>query len=238
VTRPGGITLQRMTDHGAIRDLFVWIPKTAGSSLAAWLNPAGMPELSVLSALIHDPTRYRELASYPVTTFGHIDVDSLIERGDLTSAQLDDCWAFAVVRNPFSRIVSLHRYLIALGWLHPETDLVSFLREVALGVARVGPYNHIGLSQANLQTDWLNQVHWAGPTNVYRCEDLGALVRDLRQRHPELGDDLPVLNESKTGTKHQAPKLAIPMIQEIYATDFLELGYSFDPELATDIEWL
>jgi len=124
-----------MTDHGAIRDLFVWIPKTAGSSLAAWLNPAGMPELGVLSELLHDPNRYSELAQYPVTTFGHIDVDSLIERGDLTSAQLADCWAFAVVRNPFSRVVSLHRYLITLGWLAPETDLVQFLREVAGGVA-------------------------------------------------------------------------------------------------------
>jgi hypothetical protein len=226
-----------MTDEPVIRDLFVWIPKTAGSSLAAWLNPAGMPELSVLSDLLHDPTRYRELATYPVTTFGHIDVDSLIERGDLTSAQLDDCWAFAVVRNPFSRVVSLHRYLIALGWLAPETDLVQFLREVASGVAPVGPYNHIGLSQANLQSAWLKQEHWAGPTHVFRAEELGALVGELRQRHPQLSDDLPVLNESKPGKKHQATKLAIPMIREIYADDFLELGYSFDPELASDIEW-
>jgi len=227
-----------MTDHGAIRDLFVWIPKTAGSSLAAWLNPAGMPELGVLSELLHDPNRYSELAQYPVTTFGHIDVDSLIERGDLTSAQLADCWAFAVVRNPFSRVVSLHRYLITLGWLAPETDLVQFLREVAGGVAPVGPYNHIGLSQANLQTDWLKQEHWAGPTNIYRCEDLGALVRDLRQRHPQLSDDLPVLNESRSGARHQATKLAVPLIREIFSTDFLELGYSFDPALATDVEWL
>jgi len=34
------------------------------------------------------------------------------------------------------------------------------------------------------------------------------------------------------------PELAVPLIREIFSTDFLELGYSFDPALATDIEWL
>lgn len=96
-------------DHSAI---FVHIPKTAGQSVEQmFLDDLGLTweeRAPLLLRLNQDP-------NWGPERMAHLLAREYVELGHLTQAQFDRYYKFAVVRNPYDRLISTYRYLQGLG---------------------------------------------------------------------------------------------------------------------------
>ena len=135
--------------------LYLWIPRTAGTSLwdACERHNAGTQRIGAVKG--------RRFAPHcRVTTFQHCYVPSFLEEGMFTRKWLDAQFKFAVVRNPWARLVSVFHHLRQGRKNQQEAlcgmDWLAFCNVVCLGVrveppGRRTPY----LSYACPQTAWL-----------------------------------------------------------------------------------
>ena len=205
---------------------FIWIPKTAGSSLFVWLNT----EVGMLK--LKEPEKYRAFPGYGAVTFSHCHYLSLREAGFVSDEYHNRAFRFSVVRNPYLRAVSLYRYLKVHN-VQYERSFVEFLDEVYRARPPVGLYNVQGLSQCNPQMDWLQ-----GPDgdmvvdHLYRIDDLAQLQSDIAARFGKARNPIPRRNTSSSKksplellTEHSE---AVPLIRQIYSRDFDVLGFPYD----------
>ncbi len=129
--------------------IFLWIPKTAGLSIYDALKPHGMKrrcDMGTFSSSERDR----------LVTYAHVSLRDLERTGRLPA----NPWIFTIVRNPYSRAVSLWAYMLRIGRLGPRMDFREFclvLRDRA--VEPIGLYNKRGLSQCRPQADWLRGVY-------------------------------------------------------------------------------
>ncbi|PKP85270.1 MAG: hypothetical protein CVT80_03535 [Alphaproteobacteria bacterium HGW-Alphaproteobacteria-2] len=202
--------------------LFIWVPKAAGTSIYNWLHA----EIGMLK--LKEPFAVR--GGFPgrgPVTFGHMDVSLLIERGLVKETFVDHALCFALVRNPFSRAVSLYKYLHERRRV--TGDLTDFLEVVAQGVEAVGLYNSVGLSQANPQCRWLfRRSGHLFPHKIWKVEE-------LEQRIPEIRacigvEHAPAFLNKSSGRVPELSGRDIDLIRSIYEEDFERLGYSVDPK--------
>ncbi len=132
--------------------IFLWLPKTAGLSIYDALKPHGIERRMGEGSLYCDA----EADAREIVTYGHVSLSAL-KRANLLPAHP---WIFTIVRNPYSRAVSLWAYLKQKGSLGPRMDFREFclvLRDRA--VEPIGLYNKRGLSQCRPQADWLRGVY-------------------------------------------------------------------------------
>lgn len=208
---------------GKSRDvLFIWVPKAAGTSVYNWLHA----EMGMLK--LKEPFAVR--GGFPgrgPVTFGHMDVSLLIERGLVKEAFVKHALCFALVRNPFSRAVSLYNYLHERRRV--TGDFTNFLEVVAQGIEPVGLYNSVGLSQANPQCRWL--LRRDGdllPGRIWKLEE-------LEQRIPEIRacigiENAPAFLNKSARSVQELTGRDTDLIRSIYHEDFERLGYSADPQ--------
>jgi len=203
---------------------FLWIPKTAGTSFLNWLRAEiGMEELLERKTV---PT----FPNVGAVTFGHYNYVTLVELGFVSQTYNRNSYKFTVVRNPYTRAISLYNYMI-------DTDKIGnmsfekFLDEVHMNRPPIGPYNSWGLSQTNPQIDWLiSPKGGLIADQVFRFENLDTVEAELSDR---LGfsarTHLPTLNKSKQSPQFQQKILDsrenIEKINEIYKRDFLWFDY-------------
>ncbi len=210
------------------RVVFVWVPKTAGSAIARWLRKSyGLREVHNIGRLVHLDESWA--TSSRAITFGHQSIDRLIQAGVTRAVALNQAFSFAIVRNPYTRAVSLWRYLVRIGRYPQSRDFERFVRDVTYQNPRPGLYNQLGLSMASPMTAWVRQQEWNGPRVIYRFEDLQNGVKalahqlsvhaDLRPRNRGLREKFPVSVSRKTVT----------LLQEFYWEDFESFGYSLEP---------
>jgi len=196
--------------------LFIWVPKCAGTSIFTVLEKHGCLKLKFMA----HARKFRNKGS---VTFGHMSLETLVERGVVTRGYLDRAFKFGFVRNPWSRMVSLWSYLVEGGILRKGVDFEEFLEKVAAGVSPVGPYNRKGLSQTRPASEWLQEgsVDFIG--RVERPEDFEALGR-----HLGIQGAFPVLNTSSHGDYRQyyTPKTR-KIVAELYADDIQRFEYRF-----------
>jgi Sulfotransferase family len=109
--------------------VFLWVPKTAGTSLWGLLKVHGGGRyLSVRRARWEFPNR-------GLATFGHMYYPSLIAQGVVSGPCDARAFKFTIVRNPFDRVVSLYHHLQQRGLLPAEMrfeELTERLREECL----------------------------------------------------------------------------------------------------------
>jgi len=139
--------------------LFIWIPRTGGTSLWSRLEkPTGFSKPQRVS----EPQRPFD-PSKITTTFQHVGVGNLLDDETITEEWLARQWTFAIVRNPWARLVSVYQHLRFGNTLRKRIVRdISFDRMIELACAGdippVGRYSLCGLSYCNRQTDWL----WLG----------------------------------------------------------------------------
>ena len=95
--------------------IFLWVPKTAGTSL--W-HELYFYEEQMLITLEDINTVRPSCGTY---TFGHFSIFQLLEYGLLDPQYYERAWKFSIVRNPYDRAVSLFEYAKLTGELPPET---------------------------------------------------------------------------------------------------------------------
>lgn len=200
--------------------VFIWIPKTAGTSLYACLAAAGCPKLKTPDLARHG------FSGKGLVTFGHMDYRRLVDEGyvprDFDGAALK----FTFVRNPFSRAVSLYNYVQRhFSSFRKQPTFQEFLELIDLGfIDRIGLYNVKNLSQCNPQACWLSglEVGFVG-----KVENIS---EDFEALQTFLGISLPRLAVNKVGLlrKDIFNKKTKYLVERIYEQDFLEFGYSYD----------
>jgi len=85
---------------------------------------------------------------------------SLIDKGFVERTYAANAFTFALVRNSWSRVVSLYHYLRGKPWgVAQETEFPEFVRLVAdTQIPAPGLYNVGGLSQCGSQLQWLRDA--------------------------------------------------------------------------------
>lgn len=198
--------------------IFIWIPKNAGTTVSTLLRDHGMVALGT-------PRTIRLcFRNSGLVTFGNQSVACLVEDGLISPDFVDRAFKFAISRDPYTRAVSLYRYLshrIMSNW-REVPNFSDFLQLISNGYYdRVGSYAFRGISLCNPQVEWLRG---AWPDKIYKTEELNEFLADARERWGIESPALPHLNSSKSNdielTGDQAKQ-----IERIYAEDFEALGY-------------
>lgn len=174
--------------------VFLWVPKAAGSSVWSVLAAQGGAQYWSY------PRARWVFPNAGLVTFGHIRYLDLVDDGVVTEGFDGRAVKFCVVRNPYSRAVSLFNYLRRFGPVPVVPPSMGF-DEFAelLGEGRfepVGRYNTLGLSQCNPQCRWIEADDGRVVADVVgRFEDLDGFMKVLRSEIGLVGE-LPHLNRS------------------------------------------
>lgn len=204
--------------RGQSDGVFIWIPKTAGTSLQQAL---GIRKHKSIHAVRN------RFSQRGMVTFGHMHYPELVHSG-LVSGQFDSrAFKFALVRNPYDRAVSLYRYLQSRRKISAQQPFLSFLRALHdEGIPPIGLYNSQGMSQCNPQIRWVENV---------ALEYLGHLER-LTAACAHLGHrmgipDLEVPHANST-VRRRTEEYYCPESRELvawmYREDFAAFGYARD----------
>ena len=131
--------------------LFIWIPKSAGYSVYDTLIKYGCTQK------IWENPSY-EFENKGISTFGHMSILSLIEKGIMSEEYFQNAFKFCFVRNPWDRLASLYCYFKRIKRKNVEDcpDFINFCRKLEREkIPPVGFYNVEGFSQCNPQLDWI-----------------------------------------------------------------------------------
>ena len=215
---------ERMREPNGPNAVFLWIPKTAGTSVFETLGP---PPL--LKTVHQVRSRF---ANKGLVSFGHMDYRRMVHEGLVSKAFDESAYKFAFSRNPYDRIVSLYFYSQRVDRLPKELSFLDFCRQlVAKPCEPIGLYNSIGLSQCNPQSRWLEGIE------VDFVGRLESLDKDVTQVLAALGrepaNQVPHLNS----TKHRSYSdyfcdESRQIIDDLFDEDFRNLGY--EKTLAVD----
>ncbi|MEO0793667.1 MAG: sulfotransferase family 2 domain-containing protein [Verrucomicrobiota bacterium] len=200
--------------------LFIWIPKTAGTSLYDALCPFGLYNMHrVLEAKYVFPQR-------GFVTFNHVSYQELRKQEIVSKSFDDSSYKFCFVRNPYKRAISLFQYLYAdqsiIG--HPEPTFLQFCQTLQSGeVPPIGLYSVEGLNQCNPQFDWIKHV------NMDFIGKVENLDQDIVQLQEALGlTELNIPHSNKSRAKKHPAELTpetISILNDFYREDFDEFGY-------------
>lgn len=195
--------------------VFIWIPKTAGTSLTQTM---GVRKLKTLRSI-----RYRFCGRGRVT-FGHVNYAELLSNGYVSKSFDKRSYKFSIIRNPYDRAVSLYMYLKRKGILDESMSFLNFCQKlVDEGVAPIGLYNTAGLSQCNPQTVWLNGL---SDVHLFRYESLADEIQELSKQVGITTTTLPRLNATlrRDWRTYYCPK-SLDIVSHFYKSDFDQLGY-------------
>jgi hypothetical protein len=203
--------------------VFVWIPKTAGQSVAGLLAEHGCARLK-------DPWAVRHCFSQRgLVTFGHQSYPALLAAGLVSPAFDQRAYKFCFVRNPYERAVSLFAYLKAKRRLHAQVSFKTFAHLVHDGaLEEVGLYNWKGLSQCNSQLAWMQDSR--GRTFVDFVGRTETLDEDMAKVCGELGIEgrLPRDNVGDHGFyRDYYDDESRRLVGRAYADDLDQFGYQF-----------
>jgi hypothetical protein len=84
--------------------IFFWTPKAAGTSIYNVLKKYGCRSL-------FEVEKFKNFDNKGSVTFSHVDINYLLDHGYMSNSYFNRCFKFGVVRNPWSRLVSLYTYL-------------------------------------------------------------------------------------------------------------------------------
>lgn len=206
--------------------IFVWVPKTAGTSLFEWLHR----EIGMLK--LKHKIEFQSFPNVGATTFGHVQYQLLLDAGIVTKRFDQKAYKFAVTRNPYNRTVSLYNYLTKKKLY--EHGFSNFLYDIQHERPAIGLFNSHGLSQANPQSDWLfdrsENLLVDQLFDISQLEDLAACLetRFKFQRNSEIGRSNVTTNGKLAHPLLSEKEEYVEIIQEVYRRDFELLGYSLE----------
>lgn len=205
--------------------VFIWIPKTAGTSICQMLAQYGGPKLKEIP-LVRD-----YFPNKGIVTFGHMDYAKLVAEKYVSASFDRHSYKFCFSRNPYSRAVSLYFYSKDIGRLDEHISFLDFCRGlVRNGVPDIGLYNSLGLSQCNPQSRWLRDV------KIDYVGKLENLMSDLRHVFSHLGLPPPHTIPRVNATSHMDYRSyyceeSKRIVEEYYAQDFATFGYEVQQPL-------
>ncbi|WP_299777959.1 sulfotransferase family 2 domain-containing protein [uncultured Roseobacter sp.] len=208
--------------------VFVHIPKTGGTSLAAALEARAMKD----DLLIGDTPKARKRKSRlkGLQTRGRLwkhatltDIDGL-----LTPEEIGQMFAFTLVRNPWDRVISYYHWLQDQEFDHPAVMLSKSLPfEEFLAAPLIQ-----GSLQHSPASSYMRDATGAEHCSLYiRLE---AFEKDAAPLMDHLGFQLslPHLNPSRRVVDYRAcyDARTRQIVAKLCAEDIARFGYRFDPD--------
>lgn len=201
--------------------LFIWIPKTAGTSIFRHFESAVR-----MKRILEYEDAKKSFNNRGSVTFGHLSIDQLLKDGVIDNNYYNNCIKFTVVRNPYDRFISLYFYLKQERKIPSWYSISDFRSRIIDGIEPVGLYNVDGMSQANPQTKWLINIDVDVQIRFENLRaDFAAFAREMNLKNLTL----PHLNRS-ISRKYSEIKLdtrTIEFINTYYKVDFQKLKYPF-----------
>jgi hypothetical protein len=210
--------INRYRSRGRPDAVFLWVPKTAGTSVYTVLSSFGCYRLKSRRAV------QRTFPQRGLVTFKHMNYAALVAAGDVSPAFDARAFKFTFVRNPYDRAVSLFHFLHGKGH-HADVDgfLAFWQRIAASRLPTVGPDKIVGLGICNPQVRWLEgtPVDFLGRFESI-AQDFPAVLERLG--FPRI--ELPWAN----ATRHAPfPEYycaeSKALIEQLFAEDFRAYGY-------------
>jgi hypothetical protein len=208
--------------------LFIWLPKTAGSSIYHALRKTRYHCKKLINreknGVIESP--YTDFDNTGAVTFSHTSIEALIQNGIVNKEFFENSFKFCFVRNPWDRLVSLFFY----RKLNKEyKDFQEFCLDFQdRKIEPIGLYNSRLNSQFNDQISWLMDgrgrllVDFIGRFERLE-EDFSKICRILRVRN-----SLPHRNRSNhSGYRKYYNKTSAEIIRKKYIRDVEFFGYDF-----------
>ncbi len=209
--------------------LFIWIPKTAGTSLVKTFN---------IKELIFR-TRYDKIVykNEDNITFGHASIKDILKKNIISQKQYDSFYKFTVVRNPYDRVVSLFFY----RKLNNKYSFKEWVRFLFKNKNNIAPLSHINvnpppkgyfknskppldINYSQIENIWNPMCKWIPEDidNIYYLEDLSK-VKEIFDENITI-KKLNSRNHKKYNEYYDDETRN--MIYEIYKDDFLRFNYS------------
>jgi hypothetical protein len=182
--------------------LFIWIPKTSGTSIFE-----AMKVYHGMKLYLDDYHKFENKGS---VSFGHLDVSLLMQAGIISKDYWNSVRVFTVVRNPYDRFISLWSDFVRTSRVAPQTTPLQFAQALLNMPRNPGLKNAFGFSQC------ASQVKWILPgVMTYRYED-----RELLPVHTEY------LNSGNNDNwiNYYDSEL-VSMVTELYRDDLILLNY-------------
>jgi len=212
--------------------LFVWIPKAAGSSLVHWLNRE-LDLRFINHVRVAEGLPQEEIRQIRALTFGHMSVDRLIDCGYLEPGKLSHSFSFCFVRNPYTRVISVWKYLARQKVIPSTWTLDYFVFQLVRERPTPGIFNELSLSHGAPMVSWVRQTNWSGPKHVFRFEQLTAGFSELAE---SLGVKLATPADNVGDYRRTRIPIRLKTLRRLenyYEKDFVEFGY--DPKPPTGL---
>ncbi len=232
--------------------LFVWIPKTAGTSVWTHLQALGGYRVGcqynvepyrkkftsgrIHSQLTKSWAYAHEFPGRGIVTYGHMSLFRLLQRQEVSQDFLKLAYTFTIVRHPVHRLVSLAADKTA-GRVRknaPNATVENVLGEIIENMRRgtigqIGRFNSRAHSQANRQITWIRDVRRAGGRldKIVRYE---ALQEGMDEVATYAGIQ-PFSVTRLNATPHRDPydyftPKTLSIVKRFYREDFELLGYN------------
>lgn len=191
--------------------VFIRCPRTGGTSINKALAQIGTPNFRRI-----DQVKYRFTQQGPVS-FSHMDYRKLVREGFVSPEFDREAYKFTVVRNPYSRHVSLFAYYKKFGDLHKNTSFETFTHLLAdNAIDDIGLFNVNGMSQSQPQTRWIT-------------DENGEIFLDYVGRFETIQQSFEIIT-AKLGIQTQLPKINTTQhkpYQEYYTPETAEIVYNY-----------
>lgn len=202
--------------------VFIRVPRTGGTSINKALRELGSRDFKRI-----DQVKYRFAQQGPAS-FSHMDYLRLVEEGFVSSSYDQNAFKFTIVRNPYSRMVSLFAYYKKFGDLHQKTSFETFCSLLTTdAIDEIGLYNVNGMSQCQPQSKWItNGKGELFPDYIGRFESLDDSFNFIAKKIG-LKTALPNINATQHSPyqKYYNDESA-EIVYNYYRQDFDLLGYS------------
>lgn len=188
--------------------LFVWIPKNAGTSVYTALN-----EKYGMKLYMEDYYKFDNQGS---VTFGHLDIKELLKMRVVTKEYWEQADKFIIVRNPYSRLISLYDDYMNSKRLQPNTTLREFINVLTHYERKPSLHNVMDFSMASSQSEWM--VHGV---RVLRFEDVTTNSKELLG--VEIGHLNKINGDGQWLNRYKDDELK--MATDLYYDDFTIFNY-------------
>lgn len=202
--------------------LFIWIPKTAGTSVFKSLNN---------NLDMQKRKRQKEFLSFPnkgAVTFGHVSYSNLLALGAVSQEFHLNSYKFCFVRNPYKRAVSLFNYFIQEKIIDHDLEFEAFIDLVYLNRPPIGLYNRRGISQSNPQSDWIfGNNNKLLVDDIFKVEEIEKFYSLIEKKYKKKIIKK-ISNESKKIISFEdicQKNSVLKKIELIYSRDFDLFGY-------------
>ena len=208
------------------RALFIWIPRTSGTSL--WLNIEHCSKTSqrIIQNEHFDP-------NVEITTFQHWNLGQATWFFNIPDNWIESCWVFSIVRNSWDRLVSLY-HILEQGQ-PKQQELIRYLGGTFESFAEfllsgrappVGPDGYAGGAfYGRPQFDW---YRYRKPDYIGKFEELEVTWKEI-EKHLGVPLSLVKANASirKPYQEYYSPALR-DAIGEYYQEEISQFNYTFD----------